>query len=76
MMITKPIQPSPICPICGRTLSLVCADAGADCADPAHWLAAGRVATNDYYTLAQLIALGRQKRGSMTGPGSVHSIPG
>jgi hypothetical protein len=47
------------CPICGRALNLAKPN-GADCIDPAHWLAAGVVAADDYYAIAQLEGLAEQ----------------
>lgn len=51
----QPEQPE-CCPICGDYLTTAIQFNGYRCADPSHWLAAGRVASTDYYRLAEVFA--------------------
>jgi hypothetical protein len=44
------------CPICQQLLSLESCFGEQRCTDPDHWLAAGLLAANDYYLMAQLMA--------------------
>ncbi len=44
------------CPLCGEYLSISEEYIGYSCVDPSHWLAAGRLAPQDFYAMAQVAA--------------------
>lgn len=44
------------CAICGYYLTTLEQYAGSRCVDPAHWQAAGLLASNDFYPMAQIAA--------------------
>ena len=51
-----PSEKPECCPICGNYLTIALQFNGHRCADPSHWLAAGYVASTDYYRLAEVFA--------------------
>ncbi len=44
------------CPICGYYLTLAVEFAGCRCIDPAHWQAAGKLASRDYFPMAKIVS--------------------
>ncbi len=49
------------CVLCGHYLTLIEEYGRKRCTDPAHWLAAGRLASQDFYAMARIAAMAQQE---------------
>lgn len=48
-----------LCPICSRYLTTAREYGSGRCLDPAHWIAAGELSSDNFYELARVVAVTR-----------------